>query len=80
MPRPWGKKPSQHHQTHRGTTLQQSSESTDKRQPEEPPFDTQQYTNAREPYDDTESVEEVMDDESIPDAFKTRKRARSSHI
>jgi hypothetical protein len=29
-----------------------------------------QYTNAREPYDDAKSVEEVVDGESIPDAFK----------
>jgi len=75
MPRPRGKKPSQHYQTHRGTTSQQR---TDERQQGNLPFDPQQYTNAREPFDDTESVEEV-DGESIPDAFKRRNRVRSSH-
>jgi len=34
----------------------------------------------REVDDDTESVEDVVDDESIPNAFKRRKGVRSSHI
>jgi hypothetical protein len=37
-------------------------------------------TNHREPYDDTESVEEVVDDDSIPDIFKSEKKKRFSHI
>jgi hAT family C-terminal dimerisation region len=57
MPRPRGKKPpSQHHQARRGTTSQQR---TDDRQPGNPPFDPEQYTNTREVDDDTESVEDV---------------------
>jgi len=43
-------------------------------------FDPQQYTIEREPCDDTETVEEVMDDESIPNAFERRKREWSRHI
>jgi hypothetical protein len=37
-------------------------------------------TNHREPYDDTESVEEVVDEDSIPDIFKSEKKTRFSHI
>ena len=78
MLRPRGKKPpSQHHQARHGTTLQQR---TDDRQPGNLPFDPQQYMNTQEVDDDTESVEDVVDDESILNAFKRRKRARSSHI
>jgi len=68
MPCPQGKKPpSQHHQARRGTTSQQR---TDDRQPGNPPFDPKQYTNTQEVDDDTKSVEDVVDDESIPDALK----------
>lgn len=38
------------------------------------------YSNHREPYEDTKSVEDVHDEDSIPDVFKGRKKARSSHI
>jgi len=68
MPCPQGKKPpSQHHQARRGTTSQQR---TDDRQPGNPLFDPKQYTNTQEVDDDTKSVEDVVDDESIPDALK----------
>jgi len=78
MLHPRGKKPpSQYHQARHGTTLQQH---TDDRLPENLLFNPQQYTNIREVDDDTVSVEDVVDDESIPDAFKRRKRVQSSHI
>jgi hypothetical protein len=41
---------------------------------------TQTYTNIRTPTSDTDTVVEVHDDDSIPDAFKAKKKARLSHI
>ena len=38
------------------------------------------YTNRTDRYDDSDSVAEVSDQDSIPDVFKAKKRVRSSHI
>lgn len=79
MPRPRGKKASQYHQAHIGISSQKQTDEG-LSQTRGTLVASHQYTNDREPYDDTESVEEVADDESVPDAFKKRKRVRSSHI
>jgi len=38
------------------------------------------YTNSRDPIDDSDSVAEVLDQDSIPDVFKAKKKVCSSHI
>jgi len=38
------------------------------------------YSNSRDPIDDSDSVAEVLDQDSIPDVFKAKKKVRSSHI
>jgi hypothetical protein len=42
------------------------------------PADT--YTNERDPIEDSDSMAEVHDQDSIPPIFKAKKRQRSSHI
>jgi len=38
------------------------------------------YTNIRIPINDSDSVAEILDLDSIPDVFKAKKKVRSSHI
>jgi len=38
------------------------------------------YTNSRDPIDDSDLAAEVLDQDSIPDVFKAKKKVRSSHI
>jgi hypothetical protein len=77
MARPRGKKTQPQHPQHR-TERQETTKSRDK--PQHDPVGSDRYSNHREPCEDTESVEEVFDEDSIPDIFKGRKKARSSHI
>jgi len=77
MARPPSKKLEPYHQNHR-TKSQETIKSR-----EVPPHqlaESDHYSNHHEVNEDTESVEEVLDKESISDVFKGRKKARSSHI
>ena len=79
MPRPRAKK-SQPSYRHSHTESHETTSTTSRDASQYDSIGSDVYTNHREPYDDTESVEEVDDEDSIPDIFKGRKKTRFSHI
>jgi len=77
MARPRGKKSEPYRQNH--CTKSQETIKSREVAPHES-AESDHYSHHREVNEDTESMEEVLDEESIPDVFKGRKKARSSHI
>jgi hypothetical protein len=77
MARPRGKKSEPYRQNHR-TESQETIKSREVAPHESAESD--HYSNHRAVNEDTESVEEVLDEESIPDVFKGGKKARTESV